>query len=320
MLIPRFVVAMFSIGPIVLGTGAASGQDYPNKPIRIVTLAAGGGADFTARQVAQGISGPLGQPVIVDNRGSGVLAPEIVYKAPPDGYTLLVAGANLWLYTLLQKAPYDAVQDFSPISLIERTTNVIVVQPSVAAKSVTELIALAKAKPGALNYGSSGVGGTSHLSMELFKSMAGVNLVHVPYKGTAAAITALIAGEVQLAVFDVGLVAPHLKSGKLRGLAVTSPEPSALAPGLPTVTASGLPGYEAGGVNSIFAPAKTPGAVINRLNQEIVRLLGRADVKERFLSAGVETVGGTPEALANKVRSEIAKMSKVIKDAGIRVD
>jgi tripartite-type tricarboxylate transporter receptor subunit TctC len=320
MLIPRFVVSIFSVGLMVVDAGVASGQDYPNKPIRIVTLAAGGGADFTARQVAQGISGPLGQPVIVDNRGSGVLAPEIVYKAPPDGYTLLVAGANLWTYTLMQKAPYDAVRNFSPISLIERTVNVFVVHPSVAAKSITELIALAKAKPGELNYGSSGVGGTSHLSVELFKSMAGINLVHVPYKGTAPAITALVGGEVQLAILDAGLVAPHLKLGRLRGLAVTSAEPSALAPGLPTVAASGLPGYEAGGVNCIFAPAKTPAAIINQLNQEIVRLLGRADVKERFLSAGVETVGSSPEELANKIRSEIVRMGKVIKDAGIKID
>ena len=179
---------------------------------------------------------------------------------------------------------------------------------------------MAKARPGELNYASGATGGSTHLAAELFKSMAGVNIVHVPYKGSAPAITALISGEVQLTITDVGLVAPHVKSGKLRALAVTSAEPSALVPGLPTVAASGLPGYEAVGMTGILAPAKTPAAIINRLNQEIVRVLNMPEVKEQFFNAGVEVVGSSPEQFAATIKSEIAKLGKVIKDAGIKVD
>jgi tripartite-type tricarboxylate transporter receptor subunit TctC len=187
-------------------------------------------------------------------------------------------------------------------------------------KSVKELIALAKAKPGVLNYSSSGTGGSTHLAQELFKAMAGVNIVHVPYKGTAATITALVSGEVQLTINDAGLVAPHAKSGKLRALAVTSAMPSALAPGLLTVAASGLPGYEWVGTTGMWAPVKTPGAIIDRLNQEIVRLLNGADVKQRFFNAGAEVVASSPEQFAAVIKSDIVRMGKVIKDAGIKVD
>src|SRR3990170_1805340 len=178
----RFVVWMFLVG-VVLDAGVVSGQDYPNKPIRIVTSSVGGGTDFVARQIAQGISGPLGQQVIVDNRPSGVIPGETVAKAAPDGYTLLAAGGILWMGPLIQKTPYDAVRDFSPISLTARSPNVLVVHPSLPVKSVKELIALARARPGDLNYGSAGQGGSSHLAAELFKSMAGVNIVRIAYKG-----------------------------------------------------------------------------------------------------------------------------------------
>ena len=320
MLVSRFAVETFWIGLMVLGAGVVSGQDYPNKPIRIVTGGAGGGSDFTSRQIAQGISGSLGQPVVVDNRASGVIAGEIVSKAPPDGYNLTVAGSAFWILQLLRKMPYDAVADFAPVSLISREVNILAVNPSVPATSVKELIALAKAKPGQLNYGSSTPAGPAHLAAELFKSMAGVNIVNVPYKITPMVITALIGGEVHLTIMDAGLVAPHVKTGKLRALAVTSAEPSALTPGLPTVAASGLPGYEVVGLTGIWAPAKTPAAIINRLNQEIVRVLNRADVKERFLNAGSEVVGGSPQEFTAMIKSDIARMSKVIKDAGIKVD
>ena len=320
MLIPRSVVGILSVSMMVLGTGVVSAQEYPSKPIRIVTTAPGGGGDFTSRVIAEGISGPLGQPVIVDNRATGLVASDFVAKAPPDGYTLTVAGGAFWIFPLLQKAPYDVVRDFSPISLLVREVNVVVVVPSLPVNSIKELIALAKKKPGALNYASTGVGGTDNLAAELFKSMASVNIVHVPYKGTAPGIAGLLGGEVQMAITDSGNVAAHVKSGRLRALAVTAAEPSALVPGLPTVAASGLPGYEMVGMTSIFAPAKTPVAIIKRLNQEIVRVLNLPNVKERFFNIGVEVVGSSPEQLASTVDTEIAKDSKIIRDAGIKVD
>ncbi len=319
MLIARFVARMFSVGMLVLAAGGVSSQTYPDKTVRIAVSAPGGGSDFTARQVAQ-ISGSLGQPVIVEYRGTGILSAEYVSKAPPDGYTLFVSGAVLWISPLMIKTPFDAERDFSPISLLVREVNVITVHPSVPVKSINELIALAKAKPGQINYSSSGVGTTDHLATELFKSMAGINIVHLPYRGTSGALTALLGGEAQLTITDAGNVAALVKAGKLRALAVTSAEPSALVPGLPTAAASGVPGYEAVGRTGIWAPAKTPAAIIARLNQEIVRVLSLPDVKEKFLNAGVEVVGSSPEQFAATIKSEIAKMSKVIKDAGVKTN
>ena len=315
----RRIVCKCFIGAMVTGTAtAACAQDYPNRPIRIVTSAAGGGSDFTARQVASGISPPLGQPVIVDNRAGGIIAAEVVAKSPPDGYTLTVQGA-LWIVPLLSKAPYE-VSDFAPIVQTERIVNIVAVHPSVPAKAVKDLIALAKARPGELNYASVSIGGSTHLAMELFKSMAGVNIVHVPYKGAAAAVPALMSGEVQLMIFDAGVLAPHVKSGKLRALAVTSAQPSALFPELPTVTASGLPGYESGAMAGLFAPAKTSKAIIDRLNLEIVRVLNRTDVKERFMAAGLEVVASTPEEFTAAIKADTVRLSKVIKDAGIKLN
>ena len=299
----------------------ASGQDFPaNRPIRIATSAAGGGGDFTARQVAQGISGPLGQAVVVDNRASGFLAAEIVALAPPDGHTLTVQGSTFWILPLLKKMPYDVIRDFAPITMLEQTTNVVAVHPSVPAKSIRELIDLAKAKPGALNYGASALGSTAHLAGELFKSMAGVNIIMVPYKGAAPAVTALVAGEIQLYIGDVGYMSPHAKAGKVRTLAVTSAQPSSLAPGLPTVSEAGVPGYVALVMSGIWAPTRTPQAIINRLNQEIVRVLKRPEVKEKYFAAGYETVGNTPEQFAAIIKADASNMAKVIKDAAIRLD
>ena len=316
----RFAVVLSSVGLMVVSTGVVSGQDYPNRPIRIVTQAAGGGSDFTARIIAQGISGPLGQPVVVDNRSGTSIGPEIVAKSPPDGHTLLLQGASVWIGPLLRKVPFDPVRDFSPITETSKEVSILVVHPSVAANSVKELIALAKAKPGVLNYGSSGAGGTSHLVMELFKSMAGVNIVHVPYKATGPAVVDLLSGQVQVMINSAPALLPHIKSGKLRGLAVSSLEPSALVPGLPTISASGVPGYDAVGITGIWAPANTPGAIINRLHQEIVRVLTRPEVKEQFLSDGGEIVANTPAQFAAIIKSNIAQMSKVIKDSGLKVD
>jgi tripartite-type tricarboxylate transporter receptor subunit TctC len=317
MLIKRFVAWMFSIGMMVLGAGVVFGQNYPNKPIRIVASAAGGSGDFAARLIAQGLSGVLSQQVVVDNRG-GVIPGEIVSKAPPDGYTLLIDAASFWIGPLLQETPYDPVKDFAPVTLTDSAPNVLVVNPSLPVKSVKELIALAKARPGELNYGSSSTGSTPHLAAELFNMMAGVKIVRVPFKGSGPAVISLLGGQVQLMFATAGSVAPHVKSGRLRALAVASLQPSALAPGLPTIAASGVPGYEAVAFEGMFAPAKTPVAIIDRLNQEIVRVLNRAEVKERFFNAGVETVGSTPEEFAAAIKSNVAKWGKLIKDAGIR--
>jgi tripartite-type tricarboxylate transporter receptor subunit TctC len=318
--LPGFV-CRHTLGLMVLCVGVAGvagAQDYPAKPIRIVTSAAGGGSDFTARQIAQGISGSLAQPVVVDNRAGGIIAAEVVAKSPPDGYTLTVQGA-LWIVPLLAKAPYE-VGDFAPVIQTERIVNIVAVHPSVPAKSVRELVLLAKARPGELNYASVSIGGSTHLAVELFKSMADANIVHVPYKGAATAVPALISGEVQLMIFDAGVLAPHVKSGKLRALAVTSAQPSALFPELPTVASSGLPGYESGAMAGLFAPVKTPRAIIDRLNQEIVRALSRPDVKERFQGQGLEVVAGTPDEFAAAIRADTARLSKVIKEAGIKVN
>ena len=318
MRLPRFVVWIFSVGSMFVGASAASGQDYPNKPIRIVTSEAGGGNDLQARLIAQGLAGALGEQVVVENRPSGVIPGEIVSKATPNGYTLLLYNNTLWTGPLLQTTPYDAVRDFSPITAVAKAANVLVVNPALPVKSVAELVAFAKAKPGELNYGSSGTGASNHLAGELFKAMAGVNIVRINYKGAGPALTALLAGELQLMFPTAGAVSPHIKAGRIRVLAVTSAEPTALAPGVPTMAASGLPGYESISTYGVFAPAKTPRAIIDKLNEEIVRFLDRADVKERFFNAGMETVGGSPGQLAATVKSEMARMGKVIKDAGIR--
>ena len=290
----RFIVGMLSVGLMVLGASGVSGQDYPNKPIRIVTSEAGGGGDFTLRIIAQGISGPLGEPVTVDNR--------------------------VWLLPLTRKVPYDPVRDLAPISRLGSTPYVLYVHSSLPAKSVKELIALAKARPGELNNSIGGIGGVAHLAGELFKSMAGVNIVAVPYRSNSAEIADLIGGRVQLTFTSIASMMDQVKAGRLRALAVTSAEPFAVAPDLPTIAASGLPGYEWTQSQSIFAPAKTPAAIINRLNQEIVRLLKTTEAKERLFSVGQEVVGSSPEQLAATIKSEMARVGKVIKDAGIKVN
>jgi tripartite-type tricarboxylate transporter receptor subunit TctC len=311
------ITGILSVSIMSLGSSAACAQTYPTKPIRIIVSAPGGGSDFVARLVAGGISGPLGQPVIVDYRGAGILSADYTARALPDGYSLIVSGAILWISTLMLKTPFDAEKDFAPISLLAREVNMVTVHPSLPVKSIKELVDLAKAKPGSINYSSSGVGTTDHLITELFKSMAGINLVHVPYKGTATALTAILGNEAQFNITDVGNVAGHIKAGKLRGLAVTSAQPSALVPGMPTVSASGVPGYEAVGRTGIWAPAKTPAAIISRLNQEIVRAINSAEVKEKFFNAGVEGVGNSSEQFTAEIKNELAKIAKVIKDANI---
>ena len=319
----RFSSGLCLIWVIVAGLPPASGQDYPRRPIRVVTAEPGGGNDYTARVIVQAIGGSLGQPMIVDNRGGagGVIAADIVAKAQPDGHTLLLYANNVWIIPLLNSnAPFDAVRDFAPITWAAKSSNTLVVHPSLPVKSVQELIAYAKARPGELNYGSGGNGSSTHLAVELFKSMTGVNIVRVSFKGNGPALNAMLGGEVHVMITTAGSVTPHLKSGRLRPLAVTSAEPSPLAPGLPTIAASGLPGYESIQIYGVFAPAKVPAAIVKRLNEEIVRVLGRPDVKEKFIANGMEPVGSTPQLLAATMKSEIVRIGKVIKEAGIRGD
>ena len=318
MLLFPYLIAILLSGFTVLVADAAFGQDYPNKPIRILAPPAGGPGDFVARQVAQSISPLLGRPVVVENRVAQLSA-ELVAKAPPDGYAVLLAGGGSWLTALLHKMPYDMVADLTPIIMLTKEVNVILVHPSLPAKNLQELIALAKAKPGQLNYSSSGVGSSWHLASELFKVMAGVNIVHVPYKGGNLANTALMSGEAQMTITGAGTVLPLIKSGRVRSIAVTSAQPSALLPDLPTV-ASVLPGYEAVGVTGMWVPIKTSPAIISRLNQEIQRYLNRKDVKDDYLSRGSEVIGGAADVLGNFVISDISTMGKVIKEANIKED
>jgi len=316
-----FVAWMSSMGIALVVAGAAFGQTkdvYPNKVIRIVTSAPGSNNDWGARLVAQELTPRVGQQVVVENRPS-VINVETVAKALPDGYTLLFLGPTVWLLPLLRDdVSWDVMRDFAPITLAVTSPNAVVVHPSLPVKSIKELIALARARPGELNYGAGALGSTPHLAAELFNALAGVNIVRVPYRGTGPAMIALISGEVHLQFPGLGSVAPHIKSGKVRALAVTSAQPSALAPGLPTVAASGVPGYESTSTLGIFAPAKTPATIIKLLNREIMGILKKADVKERFFFSGAEAVGSSPEEFATAIRSEMAKWGKVIKDAGIR--
>src|SRR5262245_43875873 len=262
MLTMHTAVSVVTIALLMLGSGMVAGQSYPSKPIRIFTGSAGGGNDSVARLVAQGIAGPLGQSVLVENRGGTISAP-IVAQAPPDGYTLLLGGDLLWLGPLLQ-GQSDPIRDFSPISMLANSPFVFVAHPSLPVKSIKDLIALAKARPGELNYATSGSGGIDHLGMELFKSMIGADIVRINYRGGAPAIVGLLSGEVHISIRGVVQVASHLKAGRLRALAVTTAQPSALIAGLPTMAASGLPEYELAGVDGIYAPAKTPVAIINQ--------------------------------------------------------
>lgn len=313
----RRILATVSITGVLLSlTACAHAQSYPTKPIRVVTTAPGSANDVVARLIAPKLSAALGEQLVVDNRG--ILAGEIVARAIPDGYTILFYGSPLWIGPLLRPAPYDPVTDFMPIAFTATSPNVLVVHPSMPVDSVKELIAFAKAKPGQLNYGSSSIGATPHLAAELFRAMTGVNIVRVPYKGSGGALIALIAGEVQLMFPNVGAVAPYLKSPKLKALAVSTKQPSALAPGLPTLASAGVPGYESSSPLAVFAPAKTTAAIVSKLNREMIRALESAEIREHLFKVGMEPMATSPEESAAIVKAEIAKWGKLVKDSGMR--
>lgn len=304
-----------------LSSGTVSAQEFQNKPVRIVTSESGGGNDLAARLVAQGLTAGLGRQVVVENRGGagGSIAAEMVAKAAPDGHTLLFYGSAIWLMPYLRDdVPYDPVRDFAPVTLAVQSPNILIVHPSLPVRTVRDLISVAKTRPGALNYGSGQTGSSTHLAAELFKTMAGVDITRIVYKGGGLVINDLISGELQLMFITAGSVARHLKSGKIRAIAITSARPSSLLPDLPTIAATGVPGYEAVSMLGLFVPAKTPPPLVYRLNQEIVRVLARPEIKERFFNTGVETVGSTPGEFAATIKSEMTRMGKVIKDAGIQ--
>jgi len=260
----RFIVSACLLGTTVLCAPCASAQDYPAKPIRIVTAEVGGGADFIARVVAAALPAGLGQQVIVENRpgAGGAIAFETVAKAAPDGYTLLLFSNGMWTLPLLQKVNYDPVKDFAAVTMVDTVPNLLVVHPSLPARNVKDLIALAKAKPGQMNWGAGSNGSTPHIAGELFRSMTHIDVVRIAYKGTAPALIDLIAGTTQFMFPNAGAVTPHLKSGRLTALAVTTAQPSGLYPGLPTVSAAGVPGYVADTTHSVFAPAATPRPIV----------------------------------------------------------
>jgi tripartite-type tricarboxylate transporter receptor subunit TctC len=316
------IVTMMVLVPCWMGGAAA--QAYPTKPVRmIVAVPPGGPADTLARLVGPGLSEALGQTVVIDNRpgANGIIAYETTARATPDGYTFTAVAAGVAINpSLYRNVPYDPVRDFAPITLGITVPNILIVHPGVKAASVQELLAQARARPGQMTFASAGNGTSGHLALELFRQTTGINVIHVPYKGGGPALADLVGGQVQ-ALFSIALAAtPQIKAGRVRALAITSAKRSPVAPELPTVAEVGLPGFEVVGWFGWLAPAKTPRAIVNRLHTEIVKVLGRPDIRERLLSQSTEPVGNTPAEFAAFIRSEHAKWGKVIRDANVRVD
>ena len=311
----RFGMRTMLVASMTLGDSMALGQTYPHKPPRIITSEPGGASDLVSRLIGQGLAAGLGQSVVIENR-PGLIAIENVANATPDGYSLLVSSNLVWTLPLMQKVRYDALKNFIPVGLVASTPNVIVVHPALPVNSVKELIALAKAKPGDLNYSAGSLGSTPHLAGELFKAMAGVQLVMVPYRGAGPALTALAGGEVRVMFPGAGSARPHINSGRIKALAVTGLRPFPLLPRVPTVAAT-VPGFEIIAMYGLFAPARTPAGIIHRLNQDMGRYINTVEAKEKFLNAGLEAVGNSPEQFAVMMKADMVNMTKVIKDAGI---
>jgi len=314
------IIRLLALAALTIFTGVASGQSYPTKPIRLMTAGAGGGNDLISRIIASGISPSLGQQIVVENRG-GYIMGDAFAKSPKDGYTLMLMGASVWLAPLLyDNVPFDPVRDFAAITITDKSPNIIAVHPSVPVSSLKELIALAKAKPGTLNWSSGNNGSPNHLAGELFKSMTGVDIVRIPYKSGAQETNDLLAGRVHMAFSPAGSLMIHVKAGKLKALAIASNQPSTLTPGVPTALEAGLPDFEAGSTKLVFAPTGTPVPIINRINQEIGRFLRLPETREKLLAHSVEPVGTTPEEASAFVKSEMTRMGKIIKDLGIRAE
>jgi len=307
----------------VSASNAIAQEQYPVRPVRVVVaFAPGGGTDIVARSLAARLTTRFGQQFVVDNRpgAGGITGIELVAKAQPDGYTLLVVSSSFAANAALRKTSYDPVNGFQPIALLSRQALLVLVHPSVPVNNVKELIALAKAKPGALSYGSSGNGGIQHLATEMFKNMANVDIVHVPYKGTAPAMTDLMAGQIHMSMLSIVASLSQVRSGKLKGLAVSSLHRAEAAPEIPTVAEAGVPGYSFYGWYCLLAPAKTPRNVVNALNAAVVSALQSPEVRDRLAADGSTVVGSSADELGAHIRAEIARLSKLVSDAKIRLD
>ena len=310
---------------LLAGTTWVGAQEYPSKPVRlIVPFAPGGGNDIVARAIAQQLSASLGRQFLVDNRAGagGVVGAELAAKSPADGYTLFLGGVGSHAVNpnLHAKLPYDPVRDFAPITLIASAPSVLVVYPSLPARTIEELTALAKANPGKLNFASNGNGSSAQLAAVLYESMAGVRMVHVPYKGLAPALADLLGGEVQLMFSSMVAIIPHIRTGRLRALAVTGKKRSPLLPEVPTLDESGLRGYEAGSWYGILAPAGTPPQIVARLNAGIVEALQQPEIRERLAAEGAEPIGGTPAEFAAHIEAELARVRKILRDGAARME
>ena len=307
-----------ALAAVVAGAAA---QQYPSKPVRfVVPFVAGGPTDIQGRMLGEKLSQRLGQQFIIDNRGgaNGNIGLEITAKAPPDGYTIVIATVGTWAVNpSLYKQPFDVTRDFAPIIQVSTSPAVLVVHPSVPARSVKELIALAKSKPGQLNYGSSGVGGLGHISGALFGLMTGTKMVHIPYKSSAPSLTDLIAGQIEVLFNNAISTVPHINSGKARALAVTSLKRMQALPDLPTLDEAGVKGYDNSSWSAVGAPAGTPKEIISKLNSELAAILKLPDIQEKSAAVGADIIGGTPEQFAAYLKSEIAKFARVVKEAKI---
>lgn len=301
----------------MVAAGSLGAQVYPSKVVRLVSPEVGGGGDLLARLVAQGLTPAFGQQVIVDNRG--LPGAEIVSRSPPDGYTVLVYSNVIWLLPFLRdNVAWDPVRDFTPVTAAVEIPNLLTVHPSLPVHTVKELVALAKRRPGQLNYSSASAGSAVHLSAELFNRMAGIDIVRIPYKGSGPATNALLAGQVEMTFAIASSVIPHVRAARLRAIALTGSRPSSIVAGVPTIAESGLPGYEAIQTIGFLAPARTPADVVTKLQQETARVLAKPEVRDRLLNVGAEPVGGTPAEFAALIRSDMAKWGRLIKEAGIR--
>ena len=307
----------------VVFSGSVQAQGYPSRPIRlIVPFAPGGGLEITARSIGQKLTAKRGQPIVIDNRpgAATIVGTDIAAKATPDGYTLLMITTTFAINpSLYAKLPYDPARDFTPVTQINSVPNILVVNPSIPAQSVRDLITLAKAKPGQLNYASAGAGTSPHLATELFKTMAGIDMTHIPYKGIPSAVTDVIAGRVSMLMTTTISAGPHVKSGKLRALAVTSPRRLAVMPDVPAI-AETVPGYEADAFQAMVAPAGVPREIIRQLAADVAEILKLPYMRERITADGAEPIGSTPEAFAAFLKKETTKWGKVVKDSGARAE
>lgn len=316
--------AVLTGSAMLLLSAFAAAQGYPTKPIRVIlSVPAGGTPDVTARLITPGVSQLLGQQLVVDNRpgAGGLIGAEIASKAAPDGYTLFISSPGaLTILPHLRKVPYDTLRDFAPVSLISSGAFVLIVHPSVPAKSVKDLIALAKAQPGKLNYASAGNGVANHLAMELFKQMAGVDITHVPYKGAPQAVTDVLAGHMNMMFNSIAPIIAHIKAGRVRVLGIASARRSAQLPEVPTIGEAGVPGYESENWFGMFAPAKTPRRIVARLNEAVVKVVHAPETRARFAALGAEAIGNSPAEFAAFVRRDLEKYAKVVKLSGAKLD